>query len=265
LRHDAKGTVVAGILNGKTALVTGGSRGIGHKIAERLAASGALVGLNYASNTRAAEDAVAKIEEKGGKAFAIRAELGPDGAIEQLVADLDVQLERRTGDTGLDILINNVGRGGAPARIEETTAEHLDRKVAINFRVPFLLTVALLPRLRDGGRVLNISSVGVRIAHEESAAYACSKAALDTFSRLLAKNLGSRGITVNSVAVGRTAGETNAEYFSDPENTKEVVQSTALRRVGNEGDVAGVVHALVSPDGGWITGQVIDATGGYKI
>jgi NAD(P)-dependent dehydrogenase (short-subunit alcohol dehydrogenase family) len=255
---------LTGVLDGKTALVTGGTRGIGRAIAQRLAASGALVAINYASNAQGAEDAVAAIESSGGRAFAIRAELGTEGSIDELLGVLDGELKDRTGEAGLDILVNNIG-GGIPGRVADTTTDILDRAYAINVRMPFLLTQALLPRLRDDGRVVNISSATVRIGFEDAAAYVMSKAALDMFSRLLAKGLGARGITVNSVGVGRTAGETNDRFFADPKNVKETVDSTAMRRVGTGADIAGVVHALVSPDGGWITGQVIDATGGFQL
>lgn len=267
---------MAGVLEGKTALVTGASRSIGRTIAQRLAASGALVAINYATNTAAAQETVAMIESKGGTAFALQAELGPDGSTEKLVTALQAELQQRIGDTGLDILINNVGGSrspeswtthASPARIEAVTAEDLDRTFSVNFKTPFLLTQALMPRLRDGGRIVNISSATVRVGFEYGPAYVCSKAALDMFTRLLAKHedIGGRGITANSVAVGRTAGETNAAFYSNPDNLAGIVGTTALRRVGTEGDIAGVVHALVSPEGAWITGQVIDATGGYKI
>lgn len=252
------------ILEGKTALVTGGSRGVGRVFVERLAASGALVAFNYATSTHAAAETVAAVESNGGKAFAIRTELGPEGSIEDLVRALDAELGSRTGETGLDILVNNIG-GGEPGRIEATSSELLDHTFTTNVRIPFLLTQALMPRLRDGGRVVNISSATVRIAFQDSAAYVMCKAALDSFSRLLAKDLGPRGITVNSVAMGRTIGQTNAEFYSDAENTRQMVELTALRRLGTEADIAAVVHALVSPDAGWITGQVIDATGGFQL
>jgi 3-oxoacyl-[acyl-carrier protein] reductase len=252
------------MLEGKTVFVTGGSRGIGRKIAERLAAEGALVAFNYATSTEAASETVRSIEKNGGEAFAIQRELGPDGSIEKLVTALDAEFGRRRGDTGIDILINNIG-GGSIARIEDTTPEFLDQAFSVNFRTPFLLTRALMPRLRDNGRVLNISSATVRIGFEEAAPYVCCKAALDMFSRLLAKGLGSRGITVNSVAVGRTAGGSNDDYYSNPERVKEISNVTALRRIGTEDDIVGVVHALILPDCGWITGQVIDATGGFMI
>jgi NAD(P)-dependent dehydrogenase (short-subunit alcohol dehydrogenase family) len=253
-----------GMLEGKTALVTGGARGLGKKIVERLAAEGALVAFNYATSSKAAADIVRSIESKGGEAFAIQMELGPDGAIETLAQTLDAEFKRRKGDTGIDILVNNIG-GGSPARIESTTPELLDQAISLNFRAPFLLTRALMPRLRDGGRVVNISSATVRIAFEDAAAYVCSKAALDAFSRLLAKGLGGRGITVNSVGMGRTAGDSNAEYYANPAALRQMTDVTALRRIGTEDDVVGVVFALISPDGGWITGQVIDATGGFMI
>jgi len=253
-----------GMLTGKTAFVTGGSRGIGRKIVERLASEGALVAFNYATSSKAAKDTVLAIELSGDEAFAIQRELGPEGSIEKLVEALDAEFERRTGSTGIDILINNIG-GGSLSRIEDTTPELLDQTFSTNFRVPFLLTRALMSRLRDNGRVLNISSATVRVGFEDAAPYVCSKAALDMFSRLLAKGLGSRGITVNSVAVGRTAGGSNDSYFSDPANVKHITDVTALRRIGTEADIVGVVMSLISPDSGWITGQVVDATGGFMI
>lgn len=252
------------MLKSKTALVTGGSRGLGKKIAERPAAEGALVAFNYATKSKGAADTVRTIESNGGEAFAIQMELGPEGTIEKLVEALDAQLKRRRGDAGIDILVNNIG-GGSVSRSEKTTPEIFDQTFSANFRMPFFLTQALMPRLRDGGRVVNISSATVRIAFEDAAPYVCSKAALDMFSRLLAKGLSSRGITVNSVGMGRTAGGSNDEYYSNPEAVKQITNVTAMRRIGTEDDVVGVVLALISPDGGWITGQVIDATGGFMI
>lgn len=251
-------------LEGKTALVTGGARGLGKKLVERLAGEGALVGFNYATSREAAEGVVGDVEAGGGKAFAIQQELGSDDSIDSLVAALDAEFRERTGDTGIDLLINNIG-GGVVSRIEDTTPEILDRAISDNFRVPFLLTRALLPRLRDGGRVINISSATVRVGFEEAAPYVCSKAALDMFSRLLAKGVGARGITVNSVAMGRTSGGSNDDYYANPDNVRQITGVTAMRRIGTEEDVVGVVFALISPDGGWITGQTIDATGGFMI
>ena len=252
------------MFSGKTALVTGGSRGLGKKLVERLAAEGALVGFNYATSAEAAAEVVSGIEAKDGESFAIQAELGPGGSIERLVKSVDAELKRRRGDMGIDILINNIG-GGIPSRIENTTPDILDQALSTNFRVPFLLTQALMPRLRDGGRVINISSATVRIAFEDAAPYVCAKAALEAFSRLLAKGLGARGITVNAVSMGRTVGGSNGDYYANPEHVKQITSVTAMRRLGTEDDVVGVVVTLISPDGGWITGQTIDATGGFMI
>lgn len=255
-----------GILDGKTALVTGGSRGLGRVVAKRLAAAGAFVVFNYATNVDLAAGVVAEIEADGGRAVAVQAPLDTTESIDALVAALDTELVGHTGGPGLDILVNNIG-GGSEGRIGETSAEQFDETFSTNVRVPFLLTQALLPRLRDGGRIVNVSSATVRVGREESSAYVMAKAALDTFSRLAAKSkvIGGRGITVNSVAMGRTVGQTNAHFFADPANSTQILDATALGRLGTEDDVAGVVCALIWPDGGWITGQVIDATGGYKI
>lgn len=237
---------------------------MGKKIVERLAAEGALVAFNYATSSVAAADTVRAVESNGGDAFAIQMELGSEVSIEKLVDALDTEFRHRRGDGGIDILVNNIG-GGIMSRIEDTTPEILDQALSTNFRVPFLLTRALMPRLREGGRVVNISSATVRIGFEDAAPYVCAKAAFEAFSRLLAKGLGSRGITVNAIGMGRTAGGSNDEYYSDPEKVKQISGVTAMRRVGTEDDVVGVVMAVISPDGGWITGQTIDATGGFMI
>lgn len=251
-------------LQGKTALVTGGGRGIGRGIAERLAAAGALVAVNYAGNAEAAAIAVSRIKAAGGEAFAVQAKIGEPGEIEKLVAALDREFTARTGSTGLDILINNIG-GGGYATIASITAEEFDQTLGNNVRGPFLLTQALLDRLRDHGRVINISSAAPRLAGTTFIAYCIAKAGVDAFTRVLAKELGPRGITVNSVAPGFTAGETNVELVENPGMAEAVKADTALRRIGQPEEIADFVHALVSPAGRWITSQNIDASGGFKL
>lgn len=252
------------ILAGKTVLVTGASRNLGRGIAERLAASGALVALNYAKNDKAAHDTLAGIEAKGGKAFLLKQELGPNGTCEALAETLKAELTKRTGDPGLDILINNVG-GGDFASIHTTTYEIFDRTVSNNLRVPFFLTKALLPVLRQGGRVVNLSSTASRIAVAEVIAYSMCKAAVEMFTRCMAKELGPRGITVNAVLPGYNETESNAAVFNDPELRKQAEAATALGRFGTKEDIADVVHALVSPDMGWVTSSMIDASGGVRL
>jgi 3-oxoacyl-[acyl-carrier protein] reductase len=145
-----------GALTGRTALVTGGSRGIGRAIAERLAADGARVAVHYRSNDAAAKDTVAAIEQAGGQAFAIRAELGVDGDIDTLFAGL--------GGQPLDILVNNAGGSMGTGSIERTTPQEFDRMLALNLRAPFFIIQRVLPLLRDGGRIINITSADTRIA-----------------------------------------------------------------------------------------------------
>ncbi|MGB8363123.1 MAG: SDR family NAD(P)-dependent oxidoreductase [Rhizomicrobium sp.] len=251
-------------LEGKTALVTGGTRNLGRGMAERLAVSGAIVAVNYASNAEAAEQAVAAIAAHGGQAFAIKAKLGEPGANEALVEVLDAELKRRTGKGGLDILVNNIG-GGAYGSVATTTPEQYDETFANNVRSPFFLTQALLPHLNDGGRVINISSAASRLAGTDFIVYSMSKAALDMFTRVLAKELGPRRINVNSVLPGFNVTDTNTDVLENPEMRKQIEALTAFGRFGEPSDIAEVVHFLASPAGRWVTGQTIEASGGFRM
>jgi 3-oxoacyl-[acyl-carrier protein] reductase len=251
-------------LEGKTALVTGGTRNLGRGISERLAASGAIVAVNYASNTAEAEVMLAAIASRGGEAFAVKAKLGELGANEALVAALDIELKRRTGSGRLDILINNIG-GGPYGTIASTTPEEYDWTFANNVRSPFFLTQALLPLLNDGGRVINISSAASRLAGKDFIAYSMSKAALDMFTRVLAKELGPRRINVNSVQPGFNVTDSNADILANADMRKQVEAQTAFGRFGEPSDIADVVHFLASPAGGWVTGQTIEASGGFNM
>jgi NAD(P)-dependent dehydrogenase (short-subunit alcohol dehydrogenase family) len=251
-------------LEGKTALVTGGTRNLGRGMAERLAESGAIVAVNYASNVAAAETLLASIASRGGEAFAVKARLGEPGANEALVAALDIELKRRTGSGRLDILVNNIG-GGAYGTIASTTPEEYDHTFANNVRSPFFLTQALLPRLNDGGRIINISSAAARLAGKDFIAYSMSKAALDMFTRALAKELGPRHINVNSVQPGFNVTDSNADILRNAEMRKHVEAQTAFGRFGEPRDIAEVVHFLASPAGSWVTGQTIEASGGFNM
>jgi NAD(P)-dependent dehydrogenase (short-subunit alcohol dehydrogenase family) len=253
-------------LDGKTAVVTGAGRGIGRAIAERLGAAGALVVVNYATNERAAEDTVGAIEAAGGHAFAIRSVLGTTESVNEFVHQLATSLERRAR-SGIDILVNNVGGGirlGVDS-IRTTDEEALRRVFERNVFVPFLLTQTLLDRLNDDGRVINISSIATRLAGQQFAAYSMAKAALEMFTRILAKDLGPRGITVNSVGPGYTDTEVNQPLFADPVQSAEIIELTSLRRLGRSSDIADFVHALASSSGRWVTGQSIEASGGFRL
>lgn len=251
-------------LAGKTALVTGASKGLGVGIAERLAGAGALVAVNYASDRAAAEGTVARIEANGGAAFAVQAKLGGVAEAAKLADAACAEFARRTGSDGLDILVNNIG-GGDYASILQVTEESFDQVLANNVRGAFFLTQALHPKLRDFGRVINLSSVGARLTDPNIIVYTMAKAAVDAFTRVLAADLGPRGITVNAVAPGFTAGPTNDYIVNDPVAAKGVTDVTALRRFGQPQEIADVVYALASPLGRWVTAQCIEASGGFKL
>jgi len=251
-------------LAGKTALVTGASRGLGQGIAERLAGAGAIVAVNYASNAEAAAETVRRIEAAGGQAFPIQAQLGGQAEAEKLAVALDAELTRRTGSGGLDILVNNIG-GGEYGAILDADEAFFDQVMNNNVRGAFFLTRALHPKLNDFGRVINLSSVGSRLTDPGIIVYTMAKAAVEAFTRVLAAELGPRGITVNSVGPGFTAGETNLHVTEDPVLAKQVTDVTALRRFGTPEEIADIVYALASPLGRWVTAQNVEASGGFKL
>ncbi|MGW1838780.1 SDR family oxidoreductase [Streptomyces sp. NPDC002067] len=248
-------------LTGKTALVTGSSRGIGRAIAIRLAREGALVVVHYASNDGAARETVTHIEKEGGRAFAVRAELGAPGDVHELFVGLERGLKERTGETALDILVNNAAvttsQGTAP---EDVTAEQLQRYFAVNAIAPFLIAQRASQNMPDGGRIINISSALTRFAEPEQAAYSMTKGAVEQISLHLAKHLAPRGITVNSVAPGIT--NNGGPAFDLPEVVEQMAQTSAFKRVGEAGDVADVVTFLATDEARWITGSFVDASGG---
>jgi NAD(P)-dependent dehydrogenase (short-subunit alcohol dehydrogenase family) len=252
-----------GQLAGKIALVTGGSRGIGRAISHRLAGEGAVIAVHFKSNREAATAAVASITTAGGKAFAIAADLMAPEAPATLFQALDAELTQRFGSTGFDILVNNAGVGKR-ATIEEVTEQDFDRIVQVDFKAPFFIIQRALPRLRDGGRIINISSTAARIAYPWSPVYGPTKAALETLTVSLAKHLGPRGITVNAVAPGMTLTEQN-RVANDPVASRPFVEQTALGRAGKPEDIADVVAFLASDHARWITGQSIDTSGGLRL
>jgi len=245
-------------LTGKIALVTGASRGIGRAIARRLALEGAWVAVHYGHDEPSAEETVASIERDGGQAVAIRAELGTAGDVDTLFAALGAGLE----DLRLDILVNNAGGSMKVGPIEDTTTQRFDEVFALNVRTPFFIIQRALPLLPAGGRIINISSADTRIALPAELAYSMAKGALNVLGRTLAHAVGERGITVNTVAPGITDTDGNAWIHASPEMESRTASASALGRIGQPADIADIVAFLASEDARWITGHVIDATGG---
>jgi 3-oxoacyl-[acyl-carrier protein] reductase len=240
-------------LTGKTALVTGGSRGIGAGIARRLAADGANVAITYTKGAEAAASIVADIEAAGGKAMAIQADATDAPAVAAAI-------EKTVATYGqLDVLVNNAGTA-IPKPFVEATLEELDRVIDINFRGTLIATQAALKHMQDGGRIIMIGScVGERNMTPGLAAYAATKGAIKMFTQGLAREVGSRGITVNNVQPGPIDTDLNpaAGDWATPQ-----VANTALKRYGHVDDIAAMVAFVAGPDAGYITGASLTVDGG---
>ncbi|NUP02225.1 MAG: SDR family oxidoreductase, partial [Nonomuraea sp.] len=239
---------------------TGASRGIGRSVAQRLAADGALVAVHYGTNESAAKETVAAIHADGGTAFAVRAELGVDGDVDTLFAGLEAGLDGRP----LDILVNNAAIIDYSATIEDATVDAYDRMFAINVRAPLFITQRALPKMPEGGRIINVSS-GVTWFATPEVVYAMTKGALNVLGRSLAQTLGARGITVNTVSPGITETDMNGWLRDSPEAARRVVGMIALGRHGQPADVGDAVAFFASDDARWITGQTLEVNGGLLL
>jgi NAD(P)-dependent dehydrogenase (short-subunit alcohol dehydrogenase family) len=248
-------------LNGKIAVITGASRGIGRAIALRLAKDGALVAINFQKNVAAAAATVRDIEAAGGDAFALQGDVGTVTGIRQFFQALDAELNKRRGTNQYDILVNNAGIG-RQGTVESTSEDVFDALFAVNVKGPFFVAQQAVTRLRDGGRVINLSSALSRHPISDMAAYSMTKAAINLFTVILAADLGKRGITVNAIAPGLTVTDFTTHARRDPQVVQQVSAHTALGRLGEVKDIAGVAAWLASEDAGWVTGQYIEASGG---
>ncbi|WP_456288205.1 SDR family oxidoreductase [Paenibacillus sp. AK002] len=251
-------------LNGKIALVTGSSRGIGRGIATRLAKEGALVAVHYGKNREAAEEVLGEITQAGGEAFLVGADLASLDGISTLYGVLDETLKARTGNTHFDILVNNAGVG-LMETIEDTTEETFDEVMRMNVKSPFFIIQQALPRLRDDGRIINLSSAVTRISLPGIPAYSMTKGAINSLTLSLSSQLGTRGITINAIQPGFVATDMQASMLQDPASFQFGASYSIFGRWGEPGDIADIAAFLASPDSRWITGQCIDASGGSHL
>jgi 3-oxoacyl-[acyl-carrier protein] reductase len=240
-------------LDGKIALVTGGSRGIGAAIAKRLAADGANVAITYTKGADAAASVVKEIERAGRKAIAIQADAADAEAVKAAVEKTVATFGR------LDVLVNNAGTA-IPKKFEETTLEEMDRMIDINIRGTFVATQAALKHMKDGGRIIMIgSSVGERMMTPGLVPYAATKGAVKMFTQGLSREVGNRGITVNNIQPGPIDTELNpaAGEWAAPQKA-----NTALNRYGSVDDVAALVAFVAGPEASYITGANLTVDGG---
>lgn len=249
-------------LAGKTALVTGGSRGIGRGIAERLARDGATIAVHYGRNSAEAEACVAAIAEAGGRAFPVKADLASLDEISAMFDTIDAEFSQRD-EPRLDILVNNAATLTSQY-IEDVDPAGFDALVTTNMRGPFFITQHALKRMGTGGRIVFLSSNSVRVAYPEVVVYSMTKAAISNLVLSLAQQLGARGITVNTVVPGIIDTDMNASWFTD--DVRAFVGGiTALGRIGTVEEIANVVAFLASNESSWVTGQSIEASGGCRI
>ncbi len=251
-------------LQNQIALITGASRGIGRAIALRFAKDGAQVIVNYAANKDAADEVVKEIARNGGTAFAVQADLGSLAQVQALFNTIDSKLKAMTGDTKFDILVNNAGIAPT-ATTEETSEELFDQTFDLNVKGLFFVTQQAISRLRDGGRIINLGTGLTRMPYPHKAAYCASKGAVEVFTQVWAAQLGSRGITVNTLAPGAIDTDMNADWMRADEARKIMTEQTALRRIGYAEDIADTAAFLASNDSRWLTGQRIEASGGWML
>ena len=241
-------------LEGKVALVTGSSRGIGAATAERLAADGAAVVVNYVASEDKAAGIVDRIRRAGGKAIAIQADIGDWSQSQMLVEKTVKELGR------LDILVNNAVQEVGREPIEDVTEEFTRKQFAVNILGPIAAIQAAAAALPDGGRIINMSSCVTVHPVPWSTVYSATKAGLEAATRSLAAELGPRNITVNAIGVGFT--KTDLIGTNTKEQDDALIARTPLGRIGQPADIADAVSLLASPDARWITGQLVLATGG---
>jgi 3-oxoacyl-[acyl-carrier protein] reductase len=248
-------------LQGRGALVTGGSRGIGRAVVRQLAADGATVAFTYNTRAQDAETVAAEITARGDHAYPVPLDIADPAQFTTAYAAVDKAL-RHAGIDGLDIVVANAGVFSS-AVIADVTVEEWDRVMAVNARGTMLTIKHAISRLRDNGRIITLSTIGTQWPSPGEAAYAASKAAVEQLTRICSRELGPRGITANTIA----AGPTDTDLLRDntePQALDGAAAMTALGRIGQPADIANLVALIAHPDSGWMTGQNIRADGGLS-
>ncbi|TCA29371.1 SDR family oxidoreductase [Rhizobium leguminosarum bv. viciae] len=238
----------------KVALVTGASRGIGAAVAERLARDGFTVVINYSGNAAPAEELAEKIEQAGGKALTAKADVGDAEAVRRMFDAAE------TAFGGVDVLVNNAGIMMLSS-LAEADDGNFDRQINVNLKGTFNTLREAAKRLRDGGRIINFSTSVVGLKLETYGVYAATKAAVETLTAIMAKEMRGRDITVNAIAPGPVATDLFLNGKSD-ELVARMAKMNPLERLGTPDDIAAAVAFLAGPDGGWINGQTLRANGG---
>jgi len=249
----------------KIALITGGSRGLGRNTAEHLARKGVDSVITYHSKADDAAAVVKAIEAEGRKALALKLDTSAVASFDAFAAALKTGLNDIWGRTTFDYLVNNAG-SGLHNSIADTTEDEFDAMVNVHLKGVFFLTQKMLPLIENGGRIVNVSSGLARFSMPGASAYAMMKGGIEVFTRYLAKELGARGITANTVAPGAIATDFNGGMVrGNPQIQKMISEFTALGRHGVAEDIGPLIASLLSDDNRWVNAQRIEASGGMLI
>jgi 3-oxoacyl-[acyl-carrier protein] reductase len=253
------------MLESQVVVITGASRGLGRAAALRCAKEGALVAVGYAQDVGAAQEVVGAIETAGGRAFAVQADVSSVAGVDAFYAALDSQLEARTGQTRFDTLVSSAGISRM-GKVSTATEEDFDAIFDLNVKGSFFMAQRAIPRLRDGGHVIFLSTGLTRFTMAEYAAYAASKGAIEVLTRCLAKELGPRRIAVNALAPGVVDTDFNAKWLRDNPHAQAHMRSMiAMDHVAGPEEIGDAIAMLASHDSRWITGQRIEASGGQSL
>lgn len=260
--HRVTALQFVGGKNMKIAIITGGSRGLGKNAALHAAKRGIGVILTYNSQQGEANQVISEIEKQGGKAAAIQLDATKAASFNDFVSAVKKTLKEKWAAEKVDYLVNNAGFG-LHAPIEATTEEQFDQLMAVHLKAPFFLTQKLLPLMNDKGKIINVSTGLTRFSFPGYAAYAMMKGGIEVFTRYLAKELGARGITVNTIAPGAIETDFGGGGVRDiPEVNKMIASLTNLGRAGVPDDIGPLIASMLSEDSRWVNAQRIEASGG---